>query len=270
MSGATAPPAPARRRAPSDVRQAVVQTGFEARAYWRNPAAAIFTFALPLAFLFIFAGSIGSTKVPGLHGVSFEQYYVPSILCYGLIAACFSNLAVTMVFRRDQGILKRVRGTPIAPWSYLGASILNSTVVSFLLAAVTITAGVVLFSVPVPHQVLPIIVDLVVGAGAFCALGLAVTVVIPNADAAPPMINIVMLVLLFISGTFFYVKPKSGLAHVANFFPISHLVRALLAAIVPQPGVSAWQWHNLLIVAIWGAAGLLVAVRRFRWESTRG
>ena len=261
--------APGHRRAPGDLRQTVSQTGFEVRAYWRNPAAAIFTFALPLAFLFIFAGSIGSSKVPGLHRVTFEQYYVPSILSYGLIAACFSNLAVTMVFRRDQGILKRVRGTPIAPWSYLGASILNSTMVSFLLAAVTITAGVVLFNVPVPHQVLPIIVDLLVGALAFCALGLAVTIVIPNADAAPPMINIVMLVLLFISGTFFYVKPSSGLAHVANFFPISHLVKALLAAIVPQPGVPAWQWHNLLIVAIWGAAGLVVAVRRFRWESTR-
>jgi ABC-2 type transport system permease protein len=254
----------------SGARLLVTQTGYEQRSYWRNPAAAIFTFVLPLAFLFIFAGSIGSQKVPGLKGVTFEQYYVPSILTYGLIAACFSNLAVTMVFRRDQGILKRVRGTPIPGWGYLGASILNSIVVSFILAAVTITAGVVLFNVPVPNQVLPIIVDLLVGAGAFCALGLAVTVVIPNADAAPPMVNIVMLVLLFISGTFFYVKPSSGLAHVANFFPIAHLVRALLAAIVPQPGVPAWQWHNLLIVAIWGLAGLVFAVRRFRWESTKG
>jgi ABC-2 type transport system permease protein len=269
VSAATAATAPLRRRPPGDLRQAIVQTGFEARAYWRNPAAAIFTFALPLAFLFIFAGSIGSSKVPGLHGVSFEQYYVPSILSYGLIAACFSNLAVTMVFRRDQGILKRVRGTPIPSWSYFGGAILNSTIVSFLLAAVTITAGVVLFNVPVPHQVLPIVVDLVVGALSFCALGLAVTVVIPNADAAPPMINIVMLVLLFISGTFFYVKPNSGLARVANIFPIAHLVRALLAAIVPQPGVPVWQWRNLLVVAVWGAAGLVVAVRRFRWESTR-
>ena len=254
----------------NDARLLVTQAGYEQRSYWRNPASAIFTFALPLAFLFIFAGSIGSQKVPGLEGVTFEQYYVPSILTYGLIAACFSNLAITMVFRRDQGILKRVRGTPIPAWGYLGGSIVNSTAVSFLLAAVTITAGVLLFNVPVPHQVLPIIVDLIVGAGAFCALGLAVTVVIPNADAAPPMINIVMLVLLFISGTFFYVKPSSGLAHVANFFPISHLVRALLAAIVPQPGVPAWQWHDLLLVAIWGLAGLVFAIRRFRWESTKG
>jgi ABC-2 type transport system permease protein len=257
------------RRGLGDLRLLARQTGFEQRSYWRNPASAIFTFALPLAFLFIFAGSFGSKSVPHLDGVTFEQYYVPSILTYGLIAACFSNLAITMVFRRDQGILKRVRGTPIPAWGYLGASIANSTIVSFLLAAVTITAGVVLFSVPVPHQVLPIIVDLLVGAGAFCALGLAVTVVIPNADAAPPMINIVMLVLLFISGTFFAVSPDSGLAHVANFFPISHLVRALLAAIVPQPGVPAWQWHNLLIVAVWGLGGLVFAVRRFRWESTR-
>jgi len=96
-----------------------------------------------------------------------------------------------------------------------------------------------------------------------------VTVVIPNADAAPPMINIGMLVLLFISGTFFYVKPGSGLAKFAAFFPIVHLVKALLAAIVPQPGVPAWQWHNLLIVGVWGLGGLVVAVRRFRWETTR-
>ena len=258
-----------RRRAPNEFGLLVTQTTYEQRIYWRNPTSAVFTFALPLAFLFIFASSFGSHKVPNLNGVIYEQYYVPTILTYGLIAACFSNLAITMVFRRDQGILKRVRGTPIPAWGYLGASILNSTFVSFLLAAVTITVGVTLFHVPAPDKVLPIVVDLVVGAISFCALGLAVTVVIPNADAAPPVLNIVMLVLLFISGTFFYVNPNSTLAHIANFFPIAHLVRALLAAIVPQHGVPAWQWHNLLIVAIWGLVGLVFAVRRFRWESAR-
>jgi ABC-2 type transport system permease protein len=252
-----------------DVRLVLRQVGYEQRSYWRNPTAAVFTFALPVVFLFVFAGTVGHYRVPHLHGVLFEQYYVPAILTYGMIAACFTNLATNMTFRRDQGILKRVRGTPIPAGVYLAGVVGNAMVVSVLLAVVTVGAGVALFHVPAPHHVAAILVDLLVGGASFCALGLAVTAVIPNADAAPPMINIVMLALTFISGTFFYVDPSSGLGQVASVFPVAHLVRAMLGAVVPGSGHPVWAWRELAVVAAWGVGGLVFAIRRFKWESAK-
>ncbi len=253
------------------LRLAVLQVGYEQRSYWRNPTAALFTFAFPVIFLVIFGFSSGNHEIGSLlPGVRLEQYYVPSILTYGLTSACLSNLAVSMTFRRDQGILKRVRGTPLPTWAYLGGAVGSSLVVSLVLAVVTIGFGVGFFHVPFPHQIPALVVGVLVGAVAFCALGLAVATVVPNADAAPPMVNIVMFALLFISGTFYPVDPKSGLAHVAGLFPVVHLKDALLDAVIPLSGHPVWDWRDLRVVALWGAGGLFFAARRWRWETKQG
>jgi len=252
-----------------DGRLVGLQIGYEQRSYWRNPAAALFTFALPLMFLFIFGSISGTGSIHVLPGVRFEQYYVPSILAYGVIAACFSNLAITMTFRREQGILKRVRGTPLPAAVYLGGAVGNAMAVALILTAITLLAGVTLYAVPIPRELAAVIVAVLVGAASFCALGLAVSTVVPNADAAPAIVNIVMLGLLFISGTFFPVDPQSTLAHIANVFPVSHLVKALLDAVLPRPGHPVWAWSDLAVIAAWGGGGLLFALRHWRWEPSR-
>jgi ABC-2 type transport system permease protein len=257
-----------------DLRLLWRQIGYEQLSYWRNPAAAFFTFALPLVFLFIFVSVFGNQKFGNFGGgflrdVRGSQFYVSSILAYGVVAACFSNLSITLCLRRDQGILKRVRGTPIAPWVYLAAAVGSSVVVSFGLSAICLGAGVAIYGVPFPHAFAALVVAIVVGAAAFCALGLAVAALIPNSEAAPPVVNIVMLVLLFISGTYFPVAPTSALGRIAEVFPVQHFILAVRAPVVPQLRQSAWQGGHLLVMALWGVGGLLFAVRRFRWEPRR-
>jgi ABC-2 type transport system permease protein len=258
-----------------DLRLLWRQIGYEQLSFWRNPAAAFFTFALPLVFLFIFVSVFGNQKFGNFGGgllrdVKGSQYYVSSILGYGVVAACFSNLSITLCFRRDQGILKRVRGTPIPPWVYLSGAVGSSVVVSFLLSAICVGAGVGIYGVPFPHAFAALVVAIVVGAASFCALGLAVTTLIPNAEAAPPVANIVMLVLLFISGTYFPVASNSGLGRVAAVFPVQHFILAVRAPIVPELHQGAWQGRHLLVMGLWGVGGLLFAVRRFRWEARPG
>lgn len=255
-----------------DLRLLWRQIGYEQLSYWRNPAAAFFTFALPLVFLFIFVSVFGNQKFGNFAGgllrdVKGSQYYVSSILAYGVVAACFSNLSITLCLRRDQGILKRVRGTPIAPWVYLSAAVGSSVVVSLGLSAVCLVAGVAIYGVPFPHAFAALVVAILVGAAAFCALGMAVTALIPNSEAAPPIVNIVMLVLLFISGTYFPVSPTSALGRIAEVFPVQHFILAVRAPMVPQLRQSAWQGGHLLVMVLWGVGGLLFAVRRFRWEA---
>lgn len=257
-----------------DLRLLWRQVGYEQLSFWRNPAAAFFTFALPLVFLFIFVTVFGNQKFGDFAGgllrnVRGSQYYVSSILAYGVVAACFSNLSITLCLRRDQGILKRVRGTPIPPLVYLAAAIGSSVVVSFGLSAVCLGAGVAIYGVPFPRAFAALVVAIVVGAAAFCALGVAITALVPNSEAAPPVVNIVMLVLLFISGTYFPVPPASALGRIAEVFPVQHFILAVRAPMVPQLRQSAWQGGHLLVMALWGVGGLLFAVRRFRWEARR-
>lgn len=194
-------------------------------------------------------------------------YYTPTIIAYGVMSACFTNLAITATFRRDQGLLKRVRGTPITPVAYLGGMVANAVVVSVILAALILAFGSGVYGAGAPHQWLGLVVAVLVGAAAFCALGLAFTAFIPNADAAPAIVNLVFFVLVVISGGFFPIASTSALAQVAQVFPLRHFIEACFAAF--DPGVHGFPWVDVGIMAAWGAAGLLAAARWFRWEPPR-
>src|ERR1700736_5497228 len=169
------------------------QVGYEQRSYWRNPAAAGFSFVFPILLLLIFASTGKNSTITSLGAgkVNFTQYYIPAIVAFGVMGVCFTNLAISITFKRDQGVLKRVRGTPLPAWAYLGGVIGNAVIVTIILSALVIGAGIVLYSVTFPGHYAALVLDLAVGAATFCALGLATTTVVPNADAAPAIVNIV-------------------------------------------------------------------------------
>ena len=142
-----------------------------------------------------------------------------------------------------------------------------SLIVAVLLTALTVVFGIVVYGVHVPEHIGALILTLAVGAAVFCALGLAMTVAIPNAEAAPAITNGVLLPLVFISGTFFPVDPSSVLAKIAEYFPVRHFVTAMFNAFDPAHlSSSGLSGNDLIVMSAWGVAGLLIAVRRFRWE----
>jgi ABC-2 type transport system permease protein len=255
----------------SDAALVVRQVQYEQRTFWRNLAAAIFTIAFPIMFLVVFATlNHGVTVTIGGRRVSYDDYYVPALVTYGMMGACFTNIAMSMAIRRDAGILKRFRGTPLPPWVFMCGVILSSVIVSALLATFTIVFGMVAYGVQAPEHVAALALTLGVGAMTFCALGLAMSTAIPNADAAPAIVNLPLLLLVFISGTFFPIDPTSGLARIAEYFPVRHFITATFSAFDPaHTSATGFQSSDLLIMAGWGAAGLLIAVRRFRWEPRR-
>ena len=245
----------------------VRQVGYEQRTYWRTPSSAFFTFAFPLVLLFIFTTMYRDTSLAALGGVTYAQYFVPGIVAFGVISACYSNLAIVLCFRRDLGVLKRLRGTPLPPWAFMGGHIGSSLVVSALLTAITIAVGIAVYDVRAPSHTGALAVSLVAGAFCFCALGLAVTALIPNAHAAPAVVNGALFPLLFISGTFFPLDPTSGLARVAALFPVGNFQHAVFAAFDPRAGGTAGlQAGDLAAMLLWGAGALVFAVRRFGWE----
>jgi ABC-2 type transport system permease protein len=247
------------------------QARFENKAFWRNPASAFFTFAFPLMFLVIFTTIFGNdtSTTPTGEEVSNSTYYVPAILAFAVITACYTNIAISTSFARDQGILKRVRGTPLPAWSYLLGKVLNSIFVMLLLVVIVAAFGIIAYGIDLPTDtLLPFLVTLIVGAAAFCALGLAVTTIIPNAEASPAVVNATILPLLFISGVFIPTDDApSWLIELADFFPVKHFADAVFASFLGSG--SGWRRTDLLIIAVWGVAGLLASLRFFTWEPRR-
>jgi len=248
-----------------------VQLRYVNKAFWRNPASAFFTFAFPLIFLVIFTALLGHfTLHIGSRTVNTSTYYVASMACFSVITACFNNIATAVSFQREDGILKRAHGTPLPGASFLGARIVHAVLVAVVLVAITAAFGRIVYTADVPTglSLLRFIVALLVGAAAFCALGLAATSLIPNSDAAAPIVNAIILPLEFLSGIFiaFDNTTPAWILWVARVFPIRHFVLSMQAAFLGVP----FNWTDVLIVAAWGVAGLLLAIRFFTWEPRQG
>jgi len=180
------------------------QVWYTNKAFWRNPASAFFIFAFPLMFLVIFTALLGhgTVRVSPVKVVDTSTYYVAAMASFGVISACYTNIAISVSFQRDTGVLKRMNGTPLPSSAFLGARMVHALLVGILLVVITAGFGRLLYSASIPTglTLLRFLVMLLVGAASFCALGFAITAVIPNADAAPAIVNASILPLLFLSG----------------------------------------------------------------------
>jgi ABC-2 type transport system permease protein len=248
---------------------ALRQVAYTNKAFWRNPASAFFTFAFPLMFLVIFTAIFGSGQVTTASGatVSTSTFYVPAIAAFSVITACYTNIAIGLSFTRDTGVLKRIHGTPLPAWSYLAGRIIHAVLMALLLVALCAAFGAVVYHATLPSSGLPaFLLTLVVGAASFCALGIALTAVIPNADAAPAVVNASILPLLFISNVFIPLQnPPAWMDALSNIFPVRHFADALVGSFLAVQG-SGISGSDLVVVGIWGIAGLVIGVRFFTWE----
>lgn len=246
------------------------ETAHHFRVFWRVPVAAFFTFAFPLMFLVLFNLLNGDARIDSLGGLAFAQFFTPAIAVFSIVTACYTNLVITTSMDRDEGILKRVLGTPLRPATYIGGRVLAATGVGLASVVVMLVVGVLAFGVEVVAGRLPMAtIVLAVGAASWSALALAVASLATNGQAAPAIANATILPLAFISGIFFPVESgPQWLADVATVFPL-------------RPFVAAFsdQWNPLIdptfpapelgVLVAWGAAGAWVAARRFSWEPGR-
>lgn len=240
---------------------AVRQIGYENRAFWRNPPAAFFTFAFPLLFMVIFNVLFGERAA---------GFFTPAIIVFGVVTATYTNLAMLMTIARDAGILKRIRGTPLPAWAYLAGRIGHSVAIAFLLVTIVASFGTLVYGVDFPWGALPaVVLVLVVSAAAFSALGLAVSGLIPNADAAPAVVNASILPVLFISNVFVQMEnAPDWLDTVSHLLPVRHFADAMME-LYASGADAGIPWFDIGVIAAWGVVGVLAALRFFSWEPRR-
>ncbi len=253
-----------------NLRRTLAQLRYTNLAYWRNPSSALFTFAFPLMFLVIFSALLGQHTFM-LDGRLVHQttYYVAEMSSYGLISACYLNLSIAVSFQREQGVLKRIQGTPLPSWVYLAARVLHALGVAVVLVAITALFGrlVLQADLPTGFALARFVVMFFVGALSFSALAFAVSTFVPNADAAPALINISIMPLLFLSGIFIPLgdHTPAWITWTGQIFPVRHFAAGMQSGFLG----TAFNWGDVGVVALWGGLGLLIAARRFRLEPAR-
>jgi ABC-2 type transport system permease protein len=238
------------------------QYRLERRMFWRNPSAAFFGVLLPLLLLAVF-GAVLSGRQSDLDIV------VPGIAGMSVMSATFTSLAYNLTTLRERGILKRLRGTPLPTWTYLAGLGASAVTNAALQLVIVICTGHWVFGVPWPQDWLALVVFAALGVVCFAALGVALSHAIPNPESAPAYVNAVFLPMILIAGVFYDEQTAPGfIRSVAEVLPLKHLVDGLSGAMVKGEGL-ADHGVALLVLALWTAAGAVLAVRGFTWEARR-
>jgi ABC-2 type transport system permease protein len=235
------------------------QYRLERRMFWRNPSAAFFNFLLPLLFL-AGGGIILSGNQRELNRL------IPAIAAMSVMATTFTALAYNIVFLRERGVLKRIRGTPLPTISYFAGLVANAVTNTALQIAIVVLAGRALMGIGWPREWGELIVFVLAGVICFCSLGVAFAHVIPNFESTAAYINAVFLPVVFLS---FYVFDSASapefLRKIVDALPLKPLIDGLFAGIVTGGGLGG-RLDALAVIALWGALGCYFAVRGFSWE----
>jgi ABC-2 type transport system permease protein len=239
----------------------------EQQLYWRSRELAFFTFALPIVFFVLLGSVYGDDTIDGVDG---SAYLLAGILGYGVSATAFAGLAIMTVIRREDGVLKRLRGTPLPPWAYVLAVIASTLLVYAIEAVSLILLGRLLFDVPFPDRWLSVLLTLLLGGLAFAALGLGLTGVIRSAEGSSAVVNAIYLPMAFISGSFFSATAFPPVVEaIADVLPLTYFIELTRDVLLKNEDI----WSNgtaVGVIAAWGVAGTVAALRWFRWEPQEG
>lgn len=248
------------------------QTSYQRKIIIRTPISAFFTLLFPLMLLVLFGALFGNEQIPEL-GVTIAQYFAPALAVFSAANATYTNISITTAYQRDEGILKRVRGTPLPPSIFFGGKVIGSTAVAAAAVVLMMVIGVIAYDISIFPRTLPAaIVTFLVGAGCFAALGLFVAALAPSGGAATAIANATLLPIAFVSGLFFPTTSETPqwLVTVGYIFPLKHFNDAFQQAFLPGTSGAQFDWGALGYMTLWGVVALGLAVKYFRWEVRQG
>jgi ABC-2 type transport system permease protein len=255
-----------------DVGLVLLQTRYGLKILTRNPRVIVFTIAFPVVLLVLFnaifaTGDDATTELAGTD-ISIDAYFTAGIIAYAIMMSSFSTLAIGLTTQRESGVLKRMRGTPLPSWTFITAQVLRSILLVAAMVVVLLLIGHFAFDVPIPgSRMVGFVIYVALGTATLAALGVALTVVTPTAEAASTIAPFGTVMLSFISGVFIPVETlPNWLEEVGRVFPLAHLAEGLQTTLGVPGGGTGLSGPNVAVLAVWGLAGLVVAARRFKWE----
>jgi ABC-2 type transport system permease protein len=242
----------------------VHQLRSEQLVFWRSREAALFIFLFPL-LLYVLLSSVYSGRI---YGVPAPQALLAGLIGYGCANTAFAGLAIQLVLRRENGILKRLRSTPLPPATYIAALLVSTLVVFVLQTLALFVLGRAFYSTPFPPDAVSLVAAIVIGAAVFAALGTAIASVIRSAEGSSAVVNFILLPMAFLSGSFGETRHLPAfLRAIADVLPLKYFINLVNAVYLRGHGV--WtRPEDLAVLAAWGLFGLVFTMYKFRWEPT--
>lgn len=258
------------------LRLLALQIRAQNRFFWRVPVGAFFTLVLPIIMLVLFVALFGNDvdfDGPTGSSVSAAQFYTPALAVFAVGSATYTNIAINLSTRREDGILRRVRGTPLPPWIYMAGVIGSAVWIALVSASIMVALGVIAYDVNIELAKVPaMIVSFAVGSATFATLGVALAGVAKSASSASALANATILPMAFISNIFIDLgaDPPRWLRVAADLLPLKHFGVAFSEAMNPWSEAPAFVMDRLGVLALWLLVGAVVARWRFRWEPLPG
>jgi ABC-2 type transport system permease protein len=239
----------------------------------RTPRTIIFTVAFPLILLVLFnslfnGGGRDTATLPNDLKLSAQAYFTAGIVAYSVALSTFTTLAVSLTTQRENGQLKRYRGTPMPPWTFIAAQITRATAQALFMTVILLAVGALAYGVPVPGSTFPsFVLYVILGTATCCALGIALTAFTTTPDSASTIAPFTVVILAFFSGIWIPVDQlPTWLETIGKIFPLYHIALGLQTTLAPNAKGSGLDLGNVLILAAWALAGARIAATRFRWE----
>lgn len=250
------------------------QIRYQNRIFWRTPISAFFTLVFPLMFLVVFGLILGSEKIEET-GLTVAQFYAPALAVFGAVSATYTNLAISTAIARDDGILKRIRGTPLPPWCYIAGRVGSAVYMAAISVVIMLTAGVAFYGLRIFGAAVPaLIVTFLIGVATFATLGLLMAGLAPSGDAAPAIANATLLPLAFFSDIFIVTgdDTPAWILRFADVFPLRHFATAFVDGFEPvfvsqqQTWIDHIHWQDLGVMGLWLLGAAVLTLRYFTWE----
>jgi ABC-2 type transport system permease protein len=254
---------------PSTPSLLATQTRYQLVTFWRIPVAVFFTLGLPLIMLVLFNALFGDNTFSTSEGeISAQQFYTGGLAAFTAVSATFTNLANMVPLRRDEGVLKRWRGTPLPTWAYIAGFIVSAVIIAFVGVILMLTLGAVVYDLRIEAAKMPAaVITFLIGVGSFAALGMALAAVVKSASSASAAANAIILPMAFVSNIFISVDDAPDwIVFLGDLFPLKHFAESFQDCFTPFVEPPALDVASMAYVALWGVAGLVVALRRFTWE----
>ncbi|TQK43338.1 ABC-2 type transport system permease protein [Streptomyces sp. SLBN-118] len=262
---------------PGAWRLGLLRGGLEVRAFFRQREQAIFTFAFPIVFLFLFA-SIFSDDVKGA-GITASQLYVPAMIAAGIMSTSFQSLGISIAIERDEKQLRRLRGTPMPPAAYFLGKVWLVLVTGLLETAALLVVGTVFYDVDLPTTVgkwLTFGWIFVLGLTGCALLGIAISSVPKSGQSATSVVVLPFLVLQFISGVYIAINTiPDWMLNIGAVFPLKWMCQGLRGVFLPESAsvleqAGSWEYGRIaLVLGAWCIGGLVLCLLTFRWKSRR-
>ena len=278
MSVTTSPTSSTSTRSapPSALTIGVARTAIELKMFFRDREALIFIFLFPVLLLGIFTTAFSGGTIGGPDGeVSVAQYYTPAMIASGIFLSSFQTLALTIALERDDGSLKRLRGTPMPPLAYFLGKIGLVIITSILQVAILLGLSSLLLDVDLPgtgEAWLTFAWIFLLGTSGGVVLGIAFSVVPKSARSAAAIVTPIVLLLQFISGVYFvFYDLPSWMQQIGAVFPLKWLAQGMRSVFFPEQmaaleAAGAWEHGTTaLVLATWLVIGLVACRLVFRW-----